>query len=142
MKKNNIFLLFIILIMATASLIIAGCSGVIPGDISDGGYDQNNTELHHIKIFPDKLEMKVNQPQIFEVKAYNSDNKLISIDVSEIKWVVMYECSSCGIVWNLYPTKGSQKTTFTPKKTGKYTIHANYKDDWGKADKVKVEVIK
>ncbi len=133
MKKEKINLLYMIIILTAICILLTGCNSIIPGDTVDDKYDHINTEMRYIRIVPAKLELKINQPQVFEVKAYNSDNKLVAMNISQIKWVVMYECSSCGIVWNISPTKGSQKTTFTPKKEGRYIINVNYKDEWGKA---------
>ncbi|GAB4114420.1 MAG: hypothetical protein Kow00103_08160 [Candidatus Caldatribacteriota bacterium] len=128
MRKVHIFFLLIIMIY-----LLVGCSSMVP-DIPNEEYDEENTILDYIKVFPNNVVMKVNQSQKFEVKAYNSDNHLIAIDVSQVKWVVVYECPVCGKVWNLSPTSESIQTTFTPLEIGDYEVWANYKGEWAKAN--------
>jgi hypothetical protein len=81
--------------------------------------------------------MTVNQSKTFEVKAYNSDNNLIAIDLSKLKWVASYECIACGAVWKLFPAENSLQTTFTPLETGNYEVWAKYEGTeirWAKAE--------
>ena len=129
MKK--VYTSFLILLLA--ALLISGCDGFIPS-LPEDEYDEENTVLDHIKVFPAKVEMSINESKIFEVKAYNSDNNLIRIDVAEVKWVAVYQCSLCGKVWKLSPAEGSLQTTFTPLETGNYKVWAKYKGEWAKAD--------
>lgn len=116
--------------------LLTGCDGFTPSLPGDE-YDQENTLLEHLKVVPSQAIMSVNQSKKFEVKAYNSDNNLISIDVSQVKWVAAYECSACGKVWNLSPTQNSLQTTFTPLATGSYKVWAKFEGTevkWAKAD--------
>jgi len=138
MKKARIQILIIFLI----AFLITGCEGFNPASPNDI-YDEENTVLDYIKVFPTQMTMNVNESKKFEVKAYNSDNKLIAIDPSQVKWACKYECINCGIVWKLSPTQGSTQTTFTPtnpEKIGKFEVWANYGGVEGKWAKAKVEV--
>ena len=129
MKKVNLFIFVVIILITT--IIISGCDGFIPSNNPNQEYDQENTELAELKIIPETMEMEVNQTQIFEVKAYNTENKLIAMDINKFeKWVVMYQCMGCGKVWNISPTRGSFKTKFTPYKVGQYTLSAKYDGIW------------
>jgi len=131
MKKAN--LLAIITTVAVISIIISGCDSFIP--VNPGKeYDEENTVLQYLKVIPGNVEMTVNQSQKFTVKAYNSDHRLIAIDISQVQWVAVYQCLSCGKVWTLSPTRGSLQTTFTPLKTGNYKIWVNYQEKWAKAE--------
>ncbi|MDD4896685.1 MAG: hypothetical protein PHS21_07970 [Atribacterota bacterium] len=121
------------------ALLVTGCNGFTLS-LPNEEYDQENTELAYLKIFPAEAEIKVNQSKAFEVKAYNSDSKLIAMDVSKIKWSARWTtCISC-IEWTLTPTQGSATTIFTPtnpEKTGKYIVFANYggtEGKWADAD--------
>ena len=131
MKK--VYASFLILLLV--ALLISGCDGFIPNPNEE--YDEENTELAYLKVIPSQATMKVNQSKKFEVKAYNTEDNLIRIDASEVKWVATYECLACGKVWKLSPTEGSLQTTFTPtnpEKLGSYEVWANYKGKWAKAD--------
>jgi hypothetical protein len=138
MKKVCLSLLIIIMF----SVLITGCDGFNPL-ISNEDYDEDNTELAYLKIFPSQTTMNVNQSKTFEVKAYNSDNKLIAMDVSQIKWSARYtSCYFC-VEWTLSPTQGSVKTVFTPinpEKKGKYKVFVNYGGQSGKWAEANVEV--
>lgn len=123
---------YILLIAIVTMLLLIGCNFSIP-NFPNEEYDETNTILAYIMVFPAEVEMTINQSQKFEVKAYNSDNKIIAMDVSEVKWVAVYQCLSCGKVWKLSPTQNSLQTTFTPLKTGKYKVWANYQGEWAKA---------
>ncbi len=132
MKK--VYTSFLILLLT--ALLIAGCDGFIPSP-SEDEYDEENTELDYLKVIPSYVTMKVNESKKFEVKAYNTDDNLIRIDTSEVKWVATYQCLACGKVWKLSPTEGSLQTTFTPtnpEKLGNYEVWANYMGKWAKAD--------
>ncbi|KUK66519.1 MAG: hypothetical protein XD85_0164 [Parcubacteria bacterium 34_609] len=123
------------LILILAALLITGCEGFIPNPNEE--YDEENTELAYLKVIPSQATMKVNQSKKFEVKAYNTEDNLIRIDVAEVKWVATYECLACGKVWKLSPTEGSLQTTFTPtnsEKLGSYEVWAKYMGEWAKAD--------
>jgi len=135
MKKKVIILLVIFFI----AFIITGCDGFTPS-IPDDEYDEENTELAYIKVLPTQADMMINQSKKFEVKAYNSDNKLIAIDVSMIQWIVAYECSACGVVWKLSLTENSFQTTFTPLETGSYKLWAKYVGEENKWAKATIEV--
>jgi hypothetical protein len=131
MKK--VYASFLILLLV--ALLISGCEGFIPDNPEQ--YDEENTELDYLKVIPSQATMKVNQSKKFEVKAYNTDDNLIRIDASEVKWVAKYQCLACGKVWKLSPTEGSLQTTFTPtnpEKLGSYEVWAKYKGKWAKAD--------
>ena len=115
-------------------LIFSGCDGFTPDNYPDKEYDRENTELAELKIFPAKTEMKINQSQTFEIKAYNSEGKPIAMDMAKFeKWVAMYQCVKCGTVWSISPTRNSFKTNFTPHKAGKYTVSAKYDGEWAQA---------
>jgi len=132
MKKVIISLLMLFLVV----FLMSGCNGIVPST-PDDEYDEENMELAYIKVLPNQVEMSVNQSKKFEVKAYNSDNKLIAMDASIVKWSARYtSCIFC-IEWQLSPTQGSTQTTFTPtnpEKTGNYEVWANYGGKWAKAD--------
>ena len=129
MKKVNLFI-FIAIVFLTAVLLTA-CDGFAPSNNPNQGYDQENTELAELKIIPAKVEMAINETQTFEVKAYNSENRLITMDINKFeKWVVMYQCMGCGTVWNISPTTGSFKTKFTPYRAGHYILSAKYDGIW------------
>lgn len=123
-------------------IFLTGCDGFAPS-MPNEEYDEENTELAYIKIFPSQTTMSVNQSKTFEVKAYNSENKLIDMDVSQIKWSARYtSCIFC-IEWILSPTQGSAKTIFTPinpEKKGKYKVFANYGGEYGKWAEANVQV--
>lgn len=128
MKKTKSVILLITVTLFVA-LLISGCSGVIPNNSStssDPGYDEANTVVSYFKVTPAKVEMKVNQSQKFEAKGYNSNNKLVKIDLSKIEWRGEFECRHCGIVWKLTPSQNSRETTFTPLKKGNYKIWVKY----------------
>lgn len=132
MKKGN-SLIFIIIVFTITAILISGCGSII-SDITGEKYDEGNTELSYIKIFPEKIDMKVNQTKVFEIKAYNSKNRLITMDIAKFeKWVAVYACATCGTVWNIYPITGSFQTKFTPHKVGRYTVSAKYDGFWVQA---------
>lgn len=135
MKKLNILLLIIFL----SAFLFTACEGIAPST-PDNEYDEENTELAYIKVLPTQADMMINQSKKFEVKAYNSDNKLIAIDVSMIQWIVAYECSACGVVWKLSLTENSFQTTFTPLETGSYKLWAKYVGEENKWAKATIEV--
>ena len=135
MKKIGLFLLIIIM----SAFLLTACDGLVPST-PDEGYDEENTELAYLKVIPSQLEMSVNQSKKFEVKAYNSDNNLIAIDVTKVKWVASYECIACGAVWKLSPTQNSLQTTFTPLDVGSYEVWAKVEGTEVKWAKANVEV--
>lgn len=129
MKKVN--LLIFIVVAFVAAILLSGCDGFVPDDNPNKEYDQENTQLASLKIVPSTAKMIVNQTKIFEVEAYNSDNKLIAMDINKFeKWAVMYQCMGCGTVWNISPTRGSFVTKFTPYRAGRYTVSAKYDGLW------------
>lgn len=124
---KKICLLILLLLFA---FFIAGCEVYDPL-LPNEEYDEENTELAYLTIIPAEVEMEVNQSKKFEIKAYNSDDKLIAMDIAKFeKWVAMYSCFGCGIVWGISPITGSFQTTFTPYKAGRYTISAKYDGEW------------
>ncbi len=146
MKKINLSIFILILVILTEAILISGCSGFTPNTPNNNTseeYDEVNTELSYIKISPSHTIMSVNQSKVFEVKAYNSEGRLVAMDVSKIRWSARYtSCYFC-IEWKLSPAQGSAKTTFTPtnpNKAGKYKIFANYGGSEGKWAEVLVEV--
>lgn len=132
MKKTELLLLITCFIV----LLLNGCNGFTPS-LPNDEYDEENTELAYIKVIPAKAEMKVNQSKNFQVKAYNSENKLIAIDISKIRWIATYQCLACGVVPKLSPTENSMKTTFTPPVSGNYKVWAKFEGadiKWAKAE--------
>jgi hypothetical protein len=132
--KKVYFILFIISFLIP--IFFTGCDGFTPL-IPEGEYDEENTVLEYLKVLPSSVEMSVNQSKKFEVEAYNSDGKLIAIDISQVKWTCTYECMGCGVVCKLSSTQGSLQTTFTPQRTGEYKVWAKYEGTeirWAKAD--------
>ena len=129
MKK----IILLILIIFLSAFLLTSCNGVTPSGPNDE-YDEENTELAYIKVLPGSAELSVNQSKKFEVKAYNSDDKLIALDITKVKWVAAYECIACGVVWKLSPTQSSLQTTFTPLDTGDFKVWANYNGEWAKAN--------
>ncbi len=125
-----------ILILLLVVLLITGCDDFML-DIPEE-YDEENTELDYLKVIPSHTTMNVNESKKFEVKAYNTDDKLIRIDASEVEWVATYQCPNCGKVWKLSPAKGSLQVTFTPLKTGNYKVWAKYMGKWAKEASVEV----
>ena len=137
MKKVNLPIFVVIILITT--IIISGCDGFAPNNNPNQEYDRENTELAGLKIIPATLKMKVNQTKIFELQAYNSDNRLIEMDIDKFeKWVAMYQCVGCGTVWSISPTRNSFTTKFTPYKAGHYTLSAKYDGIWAQII-VKVE---
>jgi hypothetical protein len=133
MKKVYVFLL----IIALSVFLLIGCDGGFTPSPPNDEYDEENTVLDYIKVFPTQTEMNVNQSKEFTMKAYNSEDKLIAVDVSQVKWTCVYECLACGVVWKLSPTQGSLQTTFTPintEKIGNFKVWANYEGKWANAD--------
>ncbi len=131
MKKICLLLLIVIF-----SFLIIGCSGVTPNTPGDE-YDEQNTQVSYIKVTPASTELSFGQSKKFEVKAYNSENKLVAMDASKIKWTCTYECIACGVVCNVSPVTGSAQTTFkatNPEKTGSFEVWANYDGKWAKAN--------
>jgi hypothetical protein len=128
---KRLYVLLVIIFLST--FLLSGCNGVAPST-PDDEYDEENTELAYLRIIPTDIKITVNQPKTFDLKAYNSDDKLIAMDIAKFeKWVAMYECVGCGIVWNISPITGSFQTTFTPYKAGRYTVSARYDGKWGQA---------
>jgi len=120
--------LTIIVLIALMFFLVAGCTRPTP-PISEDEYDESNTEIKYLKVLPSQAEMKANQTQRFEVKAYNSDNKIINIDVSQIKWTCVYQCIACGAACNISPRTNSRTATFNIKdynKIGRYEVWVNY----------------
>lgn len=135
--KKTYLLLFIAIITIIITILISGCDGFMPNNNPDVGYDEEDTILEYMKVVPNNIEMSVNQSQKFEVRAYNSNNKRITIDAYKIKWIVAYQCPQCGVVWKLSSAKNSLETTFTPLKPGNYKIFVSYEEtgiEWPKAN--------
>lgn len=122
-KKINILIFFILGIFI---IINSGCTSVIPPDPDD----DNNYVVSYVRIKPSSFTMQLGSSKQFELVAYDSENKLIPVNASEVEWVASYECLVCGKVWKLSPASGSKTTTFTPEREGKYHIWGNYKDKW------------
>jgi len=142
MKRKNLLILLVVTIV-TASMVISGCSGLTPTTNSNEEYDDFNTVLDRLKVIPGNVEIKFNQSQKFEVKAYNSDNKQINIDVTKLKWTCSYQCIGCGVVCSVSPIYNSTQTTFkatNPKKTGRFEVWVNYDGVNGKWAKAVVNV--
>ncbi len=117
-------------------IFLTGCDGfspLMPEEI----YDEENPVLEYLKVLPSSVEMTVNQSKKFEVKAYNSEDKLIKINISQLKWFAKKkECLVC-VSWKLSTTQNSFQTTFTPLDTGSYEVWAKYEgteNKWSKAD--------
>lgn len=137
MKKICLLLLLVIV-----SFLMIGCSGVTPNPPSDE-YDEQNTQVSYIKVIPASAELSFGQSKKFEVKAYNSDNKLVAMDTSQIKWTCTYECVACGVVCSVSPLTGSTQTTFkatNSEKVGRFEVWANYGGTGGKWAKAIVQV--
>ena len=124
-----------------AAFFLTGCdSGSFSPPLPGGeDYEEENSEIAYIKVSPAKSEMKFNQSKTFEVKAYNSDKKLVKLSAEKIKWSAKYtKCVACRD-FKLSPIEGSLYTTFTPnnpKKPGLYEVWAKLEGDevkWGKA---------
>ncbi len=123
-----------LLIVCCIAFTLTGCEGLTPS-VPDDGQDADDTALSYIKVLPEKLTMNIYQTQKFEVKGYNSEHKPVLLDSSKVeKWVSMYSCATCGIVWTISPTKESLYTNFSPHKAGHYTVHVKYGDKWANAD--------
>ena len=137
LMKRMYALLSIGIITIITAILISGCNGFIPDNNPDVEYDEEDTILEYMKVVPNNIEMSVNQSQKFEVRAYNSNNKKITIDAYKIKWIVAYQCPQCGVVWKLSSAKNSLETTFTPLKPGNYKIFVSYEEtgiEWPKAN--------
>lgn len=119
-KKINILIFFILGIFI---IINSGCTLVTPPD------DDNNYIVSYIHIKPSSFTMQLGSSKTIELVAYDSEDKLIPVTGSEVKWEVSFECIACGKVWKLSPESGSKTTTFTPEKVGTYYIYGYYKDD-------------
>ena len=122
-KKINII---IFLILGIFIVINSGCTtSVVPPDPDD----DNNYIISYFDIKPSSVTMQLGASKQFELLAYDSEDKVIPITGSEVKWEVAFECIACGKVWKLSPESGSKTTTFTPKKVGEYRIYGYYKDE-------------
>ncbi len=66
--------------------------------------------------------MQLGSSKKFELVAYDSEDKLIPVNGSEVEWEVAHPCWACGKVWKLNPESGSKTTTFTPEKVGECYI--------------------
>lgn len=144
MKKRNIltYISVYIILFVVITIFIPGCDGFTP-NIPNVEYDKENTVLEYIKIIPGNVEMNFNQSHKFEVRAYNSDNRQIAIDVTKLKWTCAYQCIGCGVVCNVSPIYNSTVTTFKatdPKKTGRFEVWVNYGGTSGKWAKAVVNV--
>jgi hypothetical protein len=119
-KKINILIFFI---LGFFIVINSGCTLVTPPD------DDNNYVVSYVHIKPSSVTMQLGSSKKFELVAYDSEDKLIPVNASEVEWEVGYECWVCGKVWKLSPESGSKTTTFTPEREGKYYIYGYYKDE-------------
>ena len=132
MKKTYIAILMAIFLI---TILITGCAGFSPS-VPDDEYDQENTEVSYLKVFPASATIGANQSKKFEVKAYNSEDKMVAPDITKIKWACAYECIACGVVCNLSSKQGSLQTTFSAERTGEYEVWAKYEgteNKWAKA---------
>lgn len=128
MKKINLFTKFILIITIIVFLLVSGCGDFVPNNDYVGEYEEENTKVSRLEIIPNKVEILTDQSQIFEVRAYNSENKLVPAEPSNIKWSVSFQCWQCGVVWKITPIKNSLQTTFIPSKKGRYKIYIEYDD--------------
>jgi hypothetical protein len=119
-KKINILIFFI---LGFFIVINSGCTLVTPPD------DDNNYVVSYVHIKPSSVTMQLGSAKKFELVAYDSEDKLIPVNASEVEWEVSYECWVCGKVWKLNPESGSKTTTFTPERVGEYYIYGYYKDE-------------
>lgn len=115
-QKKLIFIMGVIFIF---SLLISGCNFVTP--------DYESYTVSYIKVLPSSANMQINASKLLKVKAYDSEGISIPVDPSKVSWVVSYECLACGVVWELNPKSGSISTYFTPERTGRYYVYAEYK---------------
>lgn len=115
-QKKLIFFMGIIFIF---SLLISGCNYVTP--------DYDSYIVSYVKVIPSSANMQINTSKLLKVKAYDSEGISIPVDPSKVSWVVSYECLVCGVVWKLNPKSGSISTYFTPERTGRYYVYAEYK---------------
>lgn len=115
-QKKLIFFMGIIFIF---SLLISGCNYVTP--------DYDSYIVSYVKVIPSFANMQINTSKLLKVKAYDSEGISIPVDPSKVSWVVSYECLVCGVVWKLNPRSGSISTYFTPERTGRYYVYAEYK---------------
>ena len=122
-KKISILIFFILGIFI---VINSGCTLVTPPEDDDN----TNYIVSYIHVKPSSVTMQLGSSKQFELVAYDSEDKLIPVNASEVEWVASYECLVCGKVWKLSPESGSKTTTFTPEKEGEYHIWANYKGKW------------
>jgi len=125
--KTRIKLVILLVIVSIFLIFNSGCNYIAP----DPNVNYDNYTISYIKVFPSTATMNVNDSKSFEVKAYDSEDNLIPIDVSQVDWVGSYECIACGIVWKLNPGSGSTSTYFTPEEEGEYNLYAHYKEKWG-----------
>jgi len=119
-KKINILMFFI---LGFFIVINSGCTLVTPPD------DDNNYIVSYIHIKPSSVTMQLGTSKKFELVAYDSEDKLIPVNASEVEWEAAYQCWVCGKVWELNPESSSKTTTFTPERVGKYYIYGYYKDE-------------
>ena len=127
-RKNRIILLAIFATISIFLILGSGCNSYVTPP--DPDYDYDSYIVSYIIVSPSSATMKVNASKLFTVYAYDSEDNLIPVDPSEVDWLVSYQCLVCGQVWELNPESGSVSTYFTPEKTGKYHIFANYKGKW------------
>lgn len=99
-------------------ILFSGCLNYVLPD-----YDSYTVSF--IKITPSSVDdMKVNESQLFTVKAYDIDGYQIPIDKDEIGWSWSPQCCKTA---ELNPKTGSIKSTFIPGEVGSYKIKAYYK---------------
>lgn len=142
MKKINLLVFTSIMVFIVVTILISGCDGFVSNN-PNIEYDEENSVLDYIKVIPGNVEMNFNQSHKFEVKAYNSENKQIALDVTKLKWTCTYQCIACGVVCNVSPVFNSTMTTFKaidPKKTGRFEVWVNYGGTSGKWAKAVVNV--
>jgi len=125
-QKKLIFFMGIIFLL---SILISSCNFVAP--------DYESYTVSYIKVLPSSTNMQINASKLLKVKAYDSEGISIPVDPSKVSWVASYECLVCGVVWKLNPKSGSISTYFTPERTGRYYVYAEYK---GKFASCRVDV--
>jgi len=133
--NKSILLFILIFIFITMSIGCNGNNPIIPGIDPNPTINPDNSTVSDIKVISSSYTIKVNQPQQFVVKGYNSNDEWVILDKSKIiswGWTVKGLCYTCFKEFvNLNPKSGSLTTTFSSGKAGTFFIVAYYQENIG-----------
>ena len=116
-----------------------GCNSsnpIIPGIIDPNpSVNPDNNTVSYVKVSASSSAIQINQSLQFVVKGYNSDDKWVILDKSNVYswgWTVQGQCYNCIKPYvNLSPKSGSLTTTFSSGKSGTFFIVVYYQENTG-----------